>query len=276
MKQGTRTQSQHKPERFQIIPLNGGKYEFTLNDGIEQVSVRTPTENGETQETAYEYDRYSCIAAAGGYEDAVSCMVSLLYTTGDEIALSRTGMDDRKNADYVAYTAYVRACRDFAREYFGVELSAEQKKKEENAKYIPTEYASLLNYAKAKISAEATTIADDEKISLSGLYPDWTPGIYVVGDIRNAKCQTWECFQAHDNATYPDINPDNESTWRTFWRPLHGKSKETARPYAPVTNATDIYKAGEYMIYTDGEVYKALSDTAYSPTDYAPAWELVP
>ena len=114
---------------------------------------------------------------------------------------------------------------------------------------------------------------DDQRLRASGLYEDWAPGSYRVGDIRNAKDQTWECFQAHDNSTYPDINPDN-AAWFTFWRPLHGKSPETARPFTPVQGAHDMYRAGEYMIYTDGLTYKCLSDTNFSPEEYEQAWEV--
>ena len=115
---------------------------------------------------------------------------------------------------------------------------------------------------------------DDQRLRASGLFADWAAGSYQVGDIRNAKDQTWECFQAHDNATYPDINPDN-AAWYTFWRPLHGKSPETARPFVPVQGAHDMYRAGEYMIYTDGLTYKCLSDTNFSPEEYGLAWEVV-
>lgn len=41
------------------------------------------------------------------------------------------------------------------------------------------------------------------------------------------------------------------------------------------TGAHDMYKVGECMIWTDGEVYKCLSDTAYSPEEYAQDWEVV-
>ena len=127
----------------------------------------------------------------------------------------------------------------------------------------------------SRLTLNGGTVDDDDKhIRASGLYEDWTAGSYSVGDIRNANGQTWECFQAHDNATYPDINPGN-SAWYTFWRPLHGKSPETARPYTPVQGAHDMYHSREYMIYTDGKTYRCTQDTAYSPEDYAPAWEVV-
>lgn len=112
---------------------------------------------------------------------------------------------------------------------------------------------------------------DDERIQVSGLYETWTPGKYEEGDIRNHGGQTWECFQAHDNAVYPDIKPGNIA-WFTFWRPLHGKSPETARPFVAVQGAHDMYKTGEYAVY-GGLLYHCISDTAYSPEEYAAAWE---
>ena len=120
---------------------------------------------------------------------------------------------------------------------------------------------------------------DDKKIRVSALYEDWSAGNYAVGDIRNApdtneQSQTWECFQAHDNSVYPDIKPGN-SAWFTFWRPLHGKSKETARPFTPVQGAHDMYHTDEWMICTNGDYYRCKSDTNFSPEEYAAAWELM-
>lgn len=127
----------------------------------------------------------------------------------------------------------------------------------------------------SKLTLNGGTVDDDDKrIRASGLYEDWTAGSYSVGDIRNANGQTWECFQAHDNATYPDINPDN-SAWYTFWRPLHGKSPETARPYTPVQGAHDAYSAGEIVNY-NGTLYKSLiNGNAWSPDVYPAGWEQV-
>ena len=129
--------------------------------------------------------------------------------------------------------------------------------------------ASAIYLAKQALSG---LTGEDQRIRASGLYANWTLGNYQVGDIRNAQNQTWECFQAHDTTTYPDIQPGN-AAWYTFWRPLHGRTPETARPWVAPQGAHDMYKAGEYMVYTDGITYRCLSDTAYSPEDYAQAWE---
>lgn len=124
---------------------------------------------------------------------------------------------------------------------------------------------------------------DDQKIRASGLYPDWSAGSHAVGEIYNTHAgdglgseweQTWECYQAYDNATYPGLVPGDPS-WYTFNRPLHGKTPETARPFVAVQGAHDMYQNGEFMIWTDGETYECIapSGTAYSPADYADAWQ---
>lgn len=115
---------------------------------------------------------------------------------------------------------------------------------------------------------------DEERLKLHIFYPDWAEGKHEVGEIYNADEQTWECFQAYDNAIYPDINPNN-SAWFTFNRPLHGKSPETARPFVKPMGAHDMYHKGEYMIWTDGTVYKCVVDTVYTPDEYGQAWEKV-
>ena len=136
---------------------------------------------------------------------------------------------------------------------------------------ISTKALTSMLYVSRLTLAGETVDTDDKRIRASGLYEDWAAGSFAVGDIRNAEGQTWECFQAHDNAVYPDIKPDG-SSWFTFWRPLHGKSRETARPFVPVQGAHDMYRAGEWMIWTDGGYYECLSDTNFSPTDNPSAW----
>lgn len=130
---------------------------------------------------------------------------------------------------------------------------------------------------------QARTLEDDEdRLHVTVLYDDWTAGNHTVGEVYNTHAgslgdeweQTWECFQAYDNETYPDIVPGN-AAWYTFNRPLHGKSKETARPFVPVQGAHDMYRTGEYMIFTDGKTYRCKQDTNFSPTDDAAAWEVV-
>lgn len=142
-----------------------------------------------------------------------------------------------------------------------------------NSKYIPSAEQS----AQALAGILLNTIKpenDTQKLELSGLYPVWVEGNHPSGDICNARGQTWECYQSHDTATYPDITPDNPA-WYTFWRSLHGTSPETARPFVPVQGSHDIYHSGEYAIWEDGNVYRCRRDTNFSPGEYPQAWEVV-
>ena len=81
--------------------------------------------------------------------------------------------------------------------------------------------------------------------------------------------QPKRCVTAYDGSV--------QTAWTikdgTIWYAYHGTDKDHAYPYVAPTGAHDMYKAGEYMTYTDGAIYKCLSDTNYSPEDYAQAWE---
>lgn len=79
----------------------------------------------------------------------------------------------------------------------------------------------------------------------------------------------YECMTAYDGTVQQDWTIDN----RTLWKPWHSRKKEYALPWEQPTGAHDMYKAGEYMIWTDGSVKKCVQDTNFSPTEYAQAWE---
>lgn len=162
--------------------------------------------------------------------------------------------------------------------YVYIPYTAEELKERENAAlnaaYIPSAQTSMAVFAKAYLKANPPQTTA-EKMSLSGLYDVWKLGNYAVGDIRNYAGQTWECIQAHDNAIYPDIAPD-KSAWATFWKPLHGTTPETARPWTkPVSGTADMYLIGEHMVWTDGKIYKCLRNTVYSPEEYAADWKRI-
>ena len=129
----------------------------------------------------------------------------------------------------------------------------------------------------ARMMLPTMSLSADDTITVAALYDDWSEGSYQVGDIRlawyNGAHQLWKCRQAHDTATYPDITPEG-TAWRTFWIPFHGTSPETAQDYIAPSGAHDQYKAGEYMIW-NGQTYKCLTDTNFSPEEYAQAWEAV-
>lgn len=109
-------------------------------------------------------------------------------------------------------------------------------------------------------------------IACMTLFDVWTQDNYKVGDVRTDPDNgyPYECITEHDSISNPEWTIKN----RTLWKPWHSKSVEYALPYEAPTGAHDMYKTGEFMIFTDGKVYKALQDTNFSPTDYAVAWEV--
>ena len=144
----------------------------------------------------------------------------------------------------------------------------------EDSEYIPTPEQSAVVLMRSVFSTQVADMDDDMVIQCSGLADTWQPGNHKTGEVYNAGDQTWECFQSYDNAVYPGVTPEN-AAWRTFNRPLHGKSLETARPFVQVQGAHDMYRKGEYMIFTDNRTYMCLKDTNYSPDEYAADWEVV-
>lgn len=124
----------------------------------------------------------------------------------------------------------------------------------------------------AAVAVLRFVVADNDRLAASALYPKWEEGQHAAGELYTARGQVWECIQTYDNAVYPDIVPGG-TAWGTFHRPLHAASPDTAGPWVQPTGAHDIYKKGEYMTL-GGVLYKCLQDTAYSPAEYAAAWEV--
>lgn len=219
---------------------------------------------------------------------------------GNRVEVLRYQVDYTENAEqFTVYAATEEEADEIAQRYNGVKTSLASSDDEWmdglEVADVPDTYAEAVRvYQSGKSaylnsqtipSAERSTAEmmrrllktqpvedDDERLRVSGLYDDWTAGSHSVGDVYNANGQTWECYQSYDNAVYPDIIPGNPA-WYTFNRPLHGKSQDTARPWVAPQGAHDMYHTGEYMIYTDGKLYKCLSDTNFSPEEYPQAWE---
>lgn len=99
---------------------------------------------------------------------------------------------------------------------------------------------------------------------------EWKEGAYVVGDVRMYQGAPYKCVQAHDSTGNHDWTPENTPA---LWMQYHGTSRETARPWVAPSGAHDMYRAGEWIIWTDRAAYECLSDTVYSPDQYAQAWK---
>lgn len=117
-----------------------------------------------------------------------------------------------------------------------------------------------------KAAAEKGAAAVNE---VSALVRAWKPAAYAVGDVRFFGGAPYKCVQAHDSTQNSAWTP---AAAPALWMQYHGTTQSMARAWVAPTGAQDMYLAGEWMIYTDGVTYECLSDTTYSPTDYAAAW----
>ena len=121
---------------------------------------------------------------------------------------------------------------------------------------------SIIRYARGKLLAElAETDDKTEGIACRGLIPMYEQNhTYEVGDVM-----------AYDGTVQQDWTIDTT----TLWKPWHSRKKECALPWEAPTGAHDMYKAGDYMIWTDGNTYQCTQDTNFSPEEYPQAWDNV-
>ena len=138
---------------------------------------------------------------------------------------------------------------------------------------INPELESYLKKVRSALDKHIINISSDTKEinECTELLRKWKPGSYAVGDVRVYEGIPYKCIQAHNSTGNETWNPSVASLWIQY----HGTSAETARPWVAPTGAHDMYLAGEYMIWTDGSTYKCLSNTNFSPADYALAWEKI-
>lgn len=125
------------------------------------------------------------------------------------------------------------------------------------------------------ILADKLADAEDKTLAIAcmAFFEPWTPGVYAMGDIRTNPETGYprECILAHDST----VNADWTITTATVWKPYHSRKKEYALPWETPTGVHNMYKAGEYMIWTDYSIYKCVSDTSFNPADYPAGWEKV-
>ena len=98
---------------------------------------------------------------------------------------------------------------------------------------------------------------------------EWKEGAYIVGDVRMHRGAPYKCVQAHDSTGNAGWSPDAAPA---LWMQYHGTTRESARTWVAPSGAHDMYKVGEWMLWTDGAAYECLTGTVYSPDQYAQAW----
>ena len=143
----------------------------------------------------------------------------------------------------------------------------------DNATMTVREMAELRGQMETVFEKAAPVMTADEVITNRVMCKAWAEGKHTAGEVYEADGQIWQCIQDYDNAVYPDIIPGG-AAWGTFHKPYHGTTTETAMPWVAPTGAHDIYKDGEYMIWTDGTVQRCVRDTAYGPDSDFDAWEV--
>lgn len=141
---------------------------------------------------------------------------------------------------------------------------------------MPDIYAALEAMARRAArdarAAAPTAQADDVIADMALLLP-WKPGAYAVGEVRTHGGQPWRCCQAHDGAAQGDDWAPGAAP--ALWTPYHTTSARWALPWVQPTGAHDAYQAGEYMLWTDGQIYRCKADaTVHGPDALPGAWEV--
>ena len=125
--------------------------------------------------------------------------------------------------------------------------------------------------AKLAVEKAKTATTADEVIEAGPLLPAWKKGEYEVGDVRTSNRQPWRCVMAHDSTKQEGWGPGEASA---LWAPYHARTEASALPWVQPYGSHDMYREGEYMIWTDENTYRCKMDTVYTPVEYPDAWEV--
>lgn len=130
--------------------------------------------------------------------------------------------------------------------------------------------ADALVLRKAAVDMTGTEIiAQERKIPLYDSAKDYSE--WPVGAPVQHGGQDYALIQPHNASHFANQTP---ATLPALWRVLHTTDPAKAKPWVQPTSTSDLYRAGECMIWTDGAVYRAKRDTNFSPADYAADWEV--
>lgn len=112
MKAGSNTLSTIMPPNLSMKRLFGDLFELEANADIKEVIIKHEDE----EEVQFEYVHFEYQSHIKTYDEAVSSLVGLKYSTGDEIALMRKGIAEPQSEEYTDYTTYVENCKTYAKQ----------------------------------------------------------------------------------------------------------------------------------------------------------------
>ena len=124
------------------------------------------------------------------------------------------------------------------------------------------------------IAREINTLPMDTTLTLRcrDFFPGWAQGGYTAGYTVQHGGNLWKCLQDHDRTGNPAWCPGSAPS---LWGAWHARSAALALPWVAPTGAHDAYQAGEFMVWTDGAIYKCLADaTVWGPDVVPGAWEV--
>lgn len=130
---------------------------------------------------------------------------------------------------------------------------------------------AVVRMARNQMRQNAGSMEPTDVISCACLLLDWKPGQYEIGAVVAYDGQPWKCTQTHDSTGNDAWKPGAAAS---LWAPYHSRKTEWALPWVKPTGAHDAYQNGEYMIWTDGGLYRCKQDnTVWSPAELPEAWE---
>ena len=126
-----------------------------------------------------------------------------------------------------------------------------------------------------RAKAVAGEITDTEIIDNEQAVPEYSPmkdytSMPIDSPVKR-NGQVYGLIQPHNASYYTNVEPGTIGG-APFWRLKHTTNPAKAKPWVK-PDATNLYKAGECMVWTDGTVKRAVRDTVYSPDEYSPDWE---
>lgn len=122
------------------------------------------------------------------------------------------------------------------------------------------------------IESAVQGLGRDTAIETIILHPKWAEGSYKAGHAVQHQSNLWKCLQNHDSTGNPAWCPGSAPS---LWGAWHARAAALALPWVAPTGAHDAYQAGEFMVWTDGAIYKCLADaTVWGPDVVLGAWEV--